>query len=55
MSNFAIIVDVMFATYLMNFIISLLTGLTTHKSASTKFWLDIAFGVILLILVASVN
>ena len=54
-TTFGLIVDVMFAVYVMNFLTGFLNGFTAHKSHGTRIWLDIAFGVVLLLLVASAN
>ncbi len=51
MSNYAIILDVMFGIYLMNLIRSILGGEFFLERPRLVMWLDRAIGVLLLLLV----
>ena len=48
MSHIAIIVDVAFAIYLMNFVGSFMNAITRRRGDRARLWADIALGVFLL-------
>ena len=55
MSNLALILNVMFAIYLLNFISSFSKSFTDGKSLGVIFGIDLVFGIILLAGVVLVN